>query len=565
MISIAAVRTAGKRREAAIDKTWSSPDNADNVKRLAASQANYLLHRGDKQLADLQAQGFEFREKQNDESCTYRKEVRHAYHNYWVQVAIALVIFFNFVVEAIRSQVLPEEGSSGEHVFLAFEYFFSIFFAIEVGVNWYGSWFTRFFVASTEHEHWGWNVFDLVIVSISVLAMAVPDLPGITVLRLFRVFRIARLFEKLESLKKIAEGILNSIPGVLQVMVFLMIVMGIWAVIGVSLYNEDAPREFGTFTKAVYTMVKALMGDFTGINDKLLFDHDRWSSVTFFLSYIFIATLLLMNVVVAVLLDKYLAYEDSVEEGPTVEHPVDVEGLPMVYLKNDGKLHPVRSIRFDQLEKVKHFFQDLSPVTSDEEDSSDSMLVEPISKWNMDKVARWLTRIDFSDYVDRFREHDIDGKKLTKLSIFDIVDLGLHFGNQNKLHYHIQEYLSRHKNVVRKKEEVRKAFDDYDTDQSGFLAKAEFVKAWMSYIGRHDEVCQNFVAQVFVKLDADNSGEVDFEEFKKMRKVMDEFKETGNIEDAVDMAVAEMEEGSTQSAENIHSSEIDVKRADTIE
>lgn len=184
--------------------------------------------------------------------------------------AVAVMIFLNFIVEAIAAQVLPKDGTTGYYIFTTFDFFFNIVFLFELAWNMYGSWFYPFWKSVTEHlvtlafverypslwinitkwgkillklnfpnscyapsnysqsdfqtyltdlnniflayDQWlsfflfeGWNWFDFIIVSISIVAMVpgTANIPGITVLRLFRAFRVFRLFKRIESLKKV--------------------------------------------------------------------------------------------------------------------------------------------------------------------------------------------------------------------------------------------------------------------------------------------------------------------------------------------------------------------------
>eukprot|EP00494_Astrolonche_serrata_P027160 UN27423 len=126
----------------------------------------------------------------------HQEIVRYSYENMWTQTFVAVLIFCNFVVEAVQSQVLPDDRTENAHIFMVFEYIFTLSFTVELLWNMYGNWFVYFWFS-------GWNVFDFVIVLVSVLAMSDPNLPGITVLRLFRAFRVFRLFRRIESLKRI--------------------------------------------------------------------------------------------------------------------------------------------------------------------------------------------------------------------------------------------------------------------------------------------------------------------------------------------------------------------------
>jgi hypothetical protein len=109
----------------------------------------------------------------------------------------------------------------------------------------------------------GWNIFDFVIVVISLMSLMLSDLPGISVLRLFRAFRVFRLFKRIPSLRMIIEGVLASLPGVFNAFLVLGILMGIWSIMGVEFYRdkrglmgdtEVGPACFGNFFKAMFTM-----------------------------------------------------------------------------------------------------------------------------------------------------------------------------------------------------------------------------------------------------------------------------------------------------------------------
>ncbi|MDX1739391.1 MAG: ion transporter, partial [Alphaproteobacteria bacterium] len=56
----------------------------------------------------------------------------------------------------------------------------------------------------------GWNIFDLLIVSIAFI----PDAGGLAVLRTLRIFRAFRLLSAVPSMRRLVAALLKSIPGV---------------------------------------------------------------------------------------------------------------------------------------------------------------------------------------------------------------------------------------------------------------------------------------------------------------------------------------------------------------
>merc|ERR1719421_2140375 len=124
-----------------------------------------------------------------------------------------------------------------------------------------------------------WNIFDVVIVGISWVSM-LGNVPGITVLRLFRAFRAFRLFKRIESVRIIIVGVLRSLPGVSNAFVLLVIIMGIWAIMGVSFYKHDFPDMFGNFTKAMLTLFQMMTFDswVSGVTRPICLYYNNWAA-----------------------------------------------------------------------------------------------------------------------------------------------------------------------------------------------------------------------------------------------------------------------------------------------
>ena len=176
----------------------------------------------------------------------------------------------------------------------------------------------------------GWSMFDLVVVFVSLLAVGVSAIPGISVLRLMRVFRVIRLFGRLKSLKKIINALAKSIVPVLNAFVILFLVTCIYALIGVNFFGEREPMLFGTFAQAVMVMFQLTAGD-AWIGDMPPFDENGQLDggiIIFTCSYIVIVNWTLLQVSVAVLLDNFVAgtaEEEAAEEArEREEHPVRI-------------------------------------------------------------------------------------------------------------------------------------------------------------------------------------------------------------------------------------------------
>ena len=92
----------------------------------------------------------------------YQKEVRELYEKPAVEAIFALIILVRFVLTSIESQIFPESGSEMYETFKSLNLIFDVVFTIELLFNLYGGFYEYFFSEN-------WNIFDLVIVTLSWL------------------------------------------------------------------------------------------------------------------------------------------------------------------------------------------------------------------------------------------------------------------------------------------------------------------------------------------------------------------------------------------------------------
>mmetsp|Transcript_15809 Transcript_15809/g.30482 ORF Transcript_15809/g.30482 Transcript_15809/m.30482 type:complete len:693 (-) Transcript_15809:210-2288(-) len=248
-----------------------------------------------------------------------------------VQIGVALLIFLNFVQNAIESQVIDPTDTM-RTVFLACELFFTVAFTLELVVNMTANWFWQFWRS-------GWNVFDFVVVIVGLVSLVIPAMPGVSTLRLMRAFRVFRLFKKLKSLRIILSALEDAIPGCMNAFSILVLVTSIYAILGVEFFATDHTYYFKNFSAAFFTMFQVMTGD--GWAEEVarpVVDMYPQAAV-FFISYILIATIMLMNVVIAVLLEK-MAETASADADTSAQEKIDSEMLHAIENGTDPMLPP---------------------------------------------------------------------------------------------------------------------------------------------------------------------------------------------------------------------------------
>ena len=269
-------------------------------------------------------------------------EVRNAYLKPAVQWTIAGLILGNFITNVIEKQIDPWNENYPDAWF-PIETVWNSIFIFELLWNMYGSFYVttckgHFFTSS-------WNIFDFIVVSVSVPSMTGQDLGSFSQLRMLRAFRVFRLFKRIKSLNKILNSISHAIPGIINAAAVMFLVMCIFAILGVDFFgqwgidNEGNPawvnvlnetielrttrgmsygeEYYGNFGRSLYTLFQVLTGESWSevVARPAIFSKDiAMRSTIFYVMYILICGIVLVNVAVAVLLEKMVDRDEPEED-----------------------------------------------------------------------------------------------------------------------------------------------------------------------------------------------------------------------------------------------------------
>lgn len=162
----------------------------------------------------------------------------------------------------------------------------------------------------------GWNVFDFVVVALSLLPAAGSFA---TVARLARLLRVVRLVSVLPELRLIVGTMLRSFRSMIAIVLLLALVMYVYAVLGYHKFGAIDPAHWGDLGTAVRTLFESLtMEGWLELQAAVIGEVPlAW---LFFGSYILIAVFIVMNLFIAVILNNL--------ERVKVEHAAeDMQGM----------------------------------------------------------------------------------------------------------------------------------------------------------------------------------------------------------------------------------------------
>ena len=278
------------------------------------------------------------------------QEAVHDFYKHPVTAgAVALIIMANFVINIVEKEIDPDANDLQYPGFwYGADTFFNIIFIFELWANVWG------YGGPVKEWITGWNIFDTIIVTVGVMTMANVLGPPFDKLKLMRAFRVFRLFKRVKELNQIIVSLIKSIPAVFYAFVVMFIFFAIYAILAVELFrdfgaggyyetfnevsgemehvNAMTPRGYvygieyyGTFSRALYTLFQVQTGESwsEAVARPVIFGgiHGLTAAI-FFITFVILMQMVLVNVVVAVLLDSFSGspQEDAPEEVGASSH-----------------------------------------------------------------------------------------------------------------------------------------------------------------------------------------------------------------------------------------------------
>ena len=266
---------------------------------------------------------------------------------------ILAVILFNTALIALDDQVVGAE----EAVLLAqLNLFCTCVFIGEATIKLIALGVGEYFLS-------GWNVFDF-----TVVMLALPDLlvslhfvafVGVgeesplppTLLRTLRIVRVARVLRTIKSskgLRALLSALLMSLPAMANLGGIFLIMQFLYAVLGMQLFGNvawgdylNADANFCSFGVAFLTMFRCATGEsWNGIMHDAMVTPDTydealgrtgrcsdeagdcgsWAALPFFLSYTVVASFVMINMIVAVVLENFAISRAAVDYKLSPEH-----------------------------------------------------------------------------------------------------------------------------------------------------------------------------------------------------------------------------------------------------
>jgi len=217
-------------------------------------------------------------------------EIRNA--KWFSNLTTGIILFY---AAALGFKTIDQVAEPYGWLFYSIDMFITIYFLVEI------------IIKISAEENWkdffksGWNIFDFVIVVITLIPMENSSYAAIA--RLLRIFRVLRLLNARPELKKIIDMLIGAIPAIVDIVILMFIIFYIYAIVGNFFFEELKSGLWSDFLTSMLTLFRVLtFEDWTDVMYEAMELHS-WAWV-YFVSFVIIAAFVFFNLFVAVIIDE---------------------------------------------------------------------------------------------------------------------------------------------------------------------------------------------------------------------------------------------------------------------
>ncbi len=146
----------------------------------------------------------------------------------------------------------------------------------------------------------GWNVFDFVIVTASLIPVGETQM--VLLARLLRVFRVLRLVSIIPELRMLMDALLKAIPRIGYVALLMFIIFYVYGAFGSFFFEQINPVLWGDIAIAMLTLFRvATFEDWTDVMYETMEVYPL--SWIFYITFIFLSAFVFLNMMIGVVLD----------------------------------------------------------------------------------------------------------------------------------------------------------------------------------------------------------------------------------------------------------------------
>lgn len=177
----------------------------------------------------------------------------------------------------------------------------------------------RIYVHRLSFFRGGWNLFDFIIVGVSL----VPHIGPFAVLRTLRVLRVFRLISTVPSMRKVVSAMVTAIPGMASVLSILLVVFYVASVLITQVLSRVTDPEvhdmFGSIGLSMRTLFQVMTLD-NWMSEVVLPVSKYFPYATpFFVLFVIVTSFAVLNLFIGIIVDAMNVLRDGEHESAEKE------------------------------------------------------------------------------------------------------------------------------------------------------------------------------------------------------------------------------------------------------
>lgn len=156
----------------------------------------------------------------------------------------------------------------------------------------------------------GWNVFDFLIVAISLAPlMGLGGAQSLSVLRALRILRVLRLLSVVPQMRAVIQALFDALPGMGSIIGVLTIIFYVSAVLATKLYGSSFPEQFGDLGTTAFTLFAIMTLEGWADIARGVMERYPWAWL-YFIPFILITTFAVLNLFIAIIVNSMQALHE---------------------------------------------------------------------------------------------------------------------------------------------------------------------------------------------------------------------------------------------------------------
>tara|TARA_R110002050_G_scaffold1244_5_gene8736 strand:- start:22036 stop:22845 length:810 start_codon:yes stop_codon:yes gene_type:complete len=230
------------------------------------------------------------------------------------EIVVVSVILFSAMVTGLKTYEIPSQVL---RLVDWLDYAITVFFVIEITV--------RFMAESNKRDFFksGWNVFDTLIVTISLIPVSDSELAYVA--RLIRIFRVLRMVSMIPELRHLLNSLLKALPQLGYVALMMFIIVYIFAAVGTTLFADVNEFLWGDIAVSMLTLFRVMtFEDWTDVMYETMELYPL--SWIFYLTFIFLNTFAFLNMLIGIVVNV-MEQERAEEREEAHKNDLTIEDL----------------------------------------------------------------------------------------------------------------------------------------------------------------------------------------------------------------------------------------------